>query len=271
MVEAKNIHKDSLSILLRMDSFSFMTVDQEGNITRYQLQELSQRGSNKKHIDSGHLLGWIEDHHLQAESFSNIQINIDHGAFTLVPKQLFDADRWHTYLASSISKDNVAFTPVEQMQCVYSLPLELRQTLSVQFPSAIVRHLSESLYLYMNHDVSQEPTIYFVEKNGFAYLMAYKQQRMTILNRYAVGNWRDALYYMLLITKQLELQAEDVLYKLSANAILIKALHKQLTDRGMQCEVIDWKNGWRLPTEVVDSMQLFDLYCVHYADHFRTI
>ncbi|MDH3244708.1 MAG: DUF3822 family protein [Saprospiraceae bacterium] len=261
---------NELSILIRMDSFSFMIIDQSNIVSVFEEVPFKVKNHRFQHIDPVELLSIVQNNNLRHNRFEKVNISIDHQTFTYLPKELYEPESWFDYLnfvSTSVRKDDVVASDVDGMVCLYTYPLPVRKLLSTLYPTTQVRHLSESLFSFLMDEVGEDMTIFVLIHRSDEYLLVFEAGKLTLINRYYAPTSKDRLYYLLLTCKHRSLNPRKVYVKLTGTDDAVHELNDDLQQYFIHVHQIDWKNGWRLPLTVRNPMDLFEFYCIHHADH----
>ncbi len=262
---------NELSILLRMDSFAFMIIDQSNIVSVFEHIPFKSATRHFRYIDPVEILSIVQNNNLRYNRFEKVHISIDHDTFTFVPSDLYDQGGWFDYLnfvSAGVRKDDVVNSPVRNDRvCVYAYPLAIRKLLSTLYPTTQVHHLSESLAAFLQGEISSDSTLFCLVHGDAVYIIVFEHNYITLLNRYHAPGDQDKLYYILLACKHRRLNPRKVYVKLTGTRGPVVDLKASLEKYFIHVHMIDWKNGWRLPLSVKNPMDLFEFYCMHHANH----
>ncbi len=258
-----------------MDSFAFVIIDDANIVSTYKSVPFQTKYHHFKNVDPVEILAIIQGNNLRSNRFEKVNISLDHEAFTYVPANAYDPTSWLDYLAfvsSGVKKDDVAASRKrDDMVCVYTFPLPIRKLFSTLYPTSQVSHLTESLIGFLQAEVGQDPTIFVLMHGEDAYVIIFEDHSMTLINRYHAPTAKDRLYYILLACKHRRLNPRKVNIKISGDQDDSHELQEELRKFFIHVTAIEWRNGWRLPLSVKDPLELFEFYCMHHADHRRTV
>lgn len=264
---------NELSILIRMDSFSFMIIDQSNIVSVYETIPFKTEYDHFRYIDPIEILSIVQSNNLRHTRFEKVHISVDHDAYTYVPGDLYEQSAWYEYLSfvsTGISKDDVASTKTEgEVYCVYAYPLPIRKLLSTLYPTSQVHHLSESMTAFLKREVSEDPTLFSIAHGNSQHLMVFENKHLTLINTYHAPTADDQLYYILTACKHRNLNLRKANLRVTGDEGLVQDLKEDLSKYFIHIASIDWKNGWRLPLSVKNPMELFEFYCMHHANHWR--
>ncbi|NND08437.1 MAG: DUF3822 family protein [Saprospiraceae bacterium] len=266
---------NELSILLRMDSFAFMIIDQSNIVSVFERIPFKTPQRNFRYIDPVELLSIVQNNNLRYTRFEKVHISIDHSLFTYVPAELYDQDGWFDYLnfvAAGVTKDDVVNSamPAEKV-CIYTYPLGVRKLMSTLYPTTQVQHLSESLAVFLGREVSDDPTLFYLVHGDAGYIFVFENKELTLVNRYHAPSVKDRLYYILLTCKHRRLNPRKAYIKITGTRDAVDGLQTELEKYFIHIQQINWKNGWRLPLSVKNPMELFEFYCIHHANNWRNV
>ncbi len=275
MEEIQTDTPNELSILIRMDSFSFMIIDQSNIVSVYESIPFKTVNHHFRYIDPVEILSIVQNNNLRYTRFEEVHISIDHDTFTYVPGALYDQGGWFNYInfvAAGVKKDDVVNSPVPaDMVCVYTYPLNIRKLISTLYPTTQVQHLSESLASFLGREVGDDPTLFFLIHGDAGYIFVFENKELTLVNRYHAPTTKDRLYYILLTCKHRRLNPRKVYIKITGSKGPVADLQQVLAKYFIHIQQIDWKNGWRLPLSVKNPMELFEFYCMHHANNRRKV
>jgi len=266
---------NELSILIRMDSFAFMIIDQSNIVSVFERIPFKTKHHNFRYIDPVEILSIVQNNNLRYTRFKKVHISVDHSIFTYVPFELYEQGGWFDYLnfvAAGINKDDVvnSTTPADKV-CIYTYPLDIRKLLSTLYPTTQVQHLSESLVAFLGREVSEDPTLFFLVHGEAGYVFVFENKELTLVNRYHAPTGKDRLYYILLTCKHRRLNPRKVNIKITGTKEAVDELQTDLAKYFIHIQLINWKNGWRLPLSVKNPMELFEFYCIHHANSWREV
>ncbi len=261
-----------LSILLRLDSFAFMART-NSEVTQFEQIPWKAKPGDIQHLPLQELIALVDQHDLAKVAQKHVQVNVDHSQFTLVPKKLFDRSRWWVYLQSifpALTRDDICFMQTDDLVVVYAYPLALRRVLSTLLPHSIVRPFVTSILGYLSGSASKTlPALYSVHSGGQLYLLTFLDGKIKLLNRYPATSAADVIYYILLVSDQMDLDLLKTTLKMAASKSVAKEVQSVLGANFRDFQMIDWLNGWRLPLHVNNPAEVFELYCMQHAHHSR--
>jgi len=251
-----------------MDSFAFMTLDQS-EITQFVQVPWKSNPGSIKHLPLQELIALIDRFGLSKHGLENVEVNLE-GHSTIVPAALFDPAQWWIYLQQlhpELRRDDICYLRYDQMVIVYAYPLGLRRVLSTMLPESLVRPFVASMLGFFDRASGGGDKLSAVHSNGQLFLLMQSQGQRRLVNRYTATTTADVVYYALLAADQLGLEPSSTSFRFAGSKPIVKEVRNLLAAHFLHFEVIDWVNGWRLPTNVIDPIEIFDLYCVQHENN----
>lgn len=214
----------NLSIRITADGFSFMLKQEDG-------KTLLQRKTDCLPTELPERIRQEAlSQNLAKRPFMNVQTILHTPFVHLVPTELYrEEDRWK-WLAfghdTQITKQSLHTDslPVYNCHTIYSIPTATEQTLQELFPNARYFHILSYLLL---HNENQQPAtrLHAYQEPHALNVVAIKNNRLLLANRYPTQNDTDAAYWLLNIVEQLELQiSDDAIYLQPESATGLKNL-----------------------------------------------
>ncbi len=131
--------------------------------------------------------------------------------FTLIPKELFDNNTFTNVLSDMFELDNnnlnIKYVFIEQFNAymVYAIDKTICNKMTVDkelYPLALyfidnVKNINGYNKVILNID----------KKNNITHIVIAQDKELKLINTYSTGNFKDALYYLFLALKNLQINA----------------------------------------------------------------
>ena len=209
-------HKQTLSrlsILLGMDSFTYMITDDRRSVLA--LKQYDFGGQVRNPIDLGRKLQpLLVEEELFNQSFQKVSIAVDTANFTLVPEELYHETGKEAILREvatladneEVTADTLGFMPI---RLVYPIDKGIRFLLQLQFPESRIYH-SFSSFLAVARQVTIQEGIagryLFVNvRENTLQILLFDGEQLLLANNYPYRGKDDFMYFVFLIFDQFKL------------------------------------------------------------------
>ena len=212
-----NITSNSLSILFSSDGFSLYIHDENNQLISSKTVEFELL---KQTIDELHyMLDNIRELKL---SYKSIRIIYETNQYTLIPHKLFDIDsiRHFLYLQHPDSKkfENFAYNHLLawDIYIAFAVPNNLYEVLAKIFPEIELQH---HIYCFINDKVPLQKlsSIFVIDRNDMIDVIAIEKGTFQLVNSYKYASPETALYYILKVYEQLQLDVDQCVTFLNTN------------------------------------------------------
>ena len=213
LLNIDNISLYELNIFVSPYEFGFSIMDTNENqclrLESMVFKEMYESGKNDQMI-----LDIFQDNHLLPAAFwKKINVFVSNRCYTMVPNDLFTEDIAHKFLEL-----NTSYTPQTHhlnifdkgdYKLIYGYKKELGTLLKKIYPNRDV-----SIYANVINLIKDKPEeshiVYLYQDNSFLTIVAYKNYNFEFCNTFLYKNSDDALYYTLLVYKELNFNTEEV-------------------------------------------------------------
>lgn len=187
------------------------------------ITELTFDSAIKDYRDlNNYLVQFLNDNHLTHQSFHTIYINWIGNHFTLLPTSFYDADKARDLLEFNIGKnsDEVILTnEMEEIKLIYSLPVEIKNTLDKLFPNHNLKHIGYStVKLFFNHFQLKNADLFLNIHKGQIEVAIKKDKKPMLYNVFNTLSDEDILYYLLFTIEQYNLNPLTLKVAIAANS-----------------------------------------------------
>lgn len=218
-----NISKQSkyntLSIRLSTDGFSFSIRNNEsGNsclVQSWPINEQQPLTVNLKNL--------LESDIITKQSYQKVYILIADSRYTLIPEQLHDPSNIRNifYLSypketeeiilSNYLKGNKAYVIFSTEQTTYDLLQQSFQNFEIK------SHISPICEYLSAQDLTENEKMYVIFHQESFDVFCWKENRLTLVNSFIYKQKANAIYYILYIWKQLDLNQQKAILYLAGN------------------------------------------------------
>lgn len=203
---------NKLSILIGMDSFSYVVSDPEKGLFWY--RSFSLRGAGPAPAIPGLeklLRGEVA---LQKQyAFTSVAYHMPH--FTVIPDRLYRAEDQRAYMEhlTPLSGDDLLETddlPSARAHLVYRLPAAYQQLVQQLLPHHRTTHLSSLFLSYFDNLLfsGSEDQLYLYISGQLLYALYFREGKFVFHNTFSFRASKDCLYYVLLVFDQFHLDQE---------------------------------------------------------------
>lgn len=206
----ENSFENILSIQLGLNGFSFSVRTESGHLLV--VKQLETNISNDNLLPR-HFEDWCNEEELLRLPYREKIIYYIGKRFSLVPEQLATETlngEIRKLLISARTDEEYAENWIDEIKAklLFMLPQHLDKALQERFGEYRIRHLVHKLIelpaanAHRNHML-----LYFDEKSLFVLLR--KNGKLSLCNVYQIHHQNDAVYYILAISRQLQVDAKD--------------------------------------------------------------
>ncbi len=205
-----------LSILLGVDSFTYLILDSDRLARAYRSYDLDDRS---EHWPMALQRLTTADELLHQINFRRIHIGWMAGRTTLVPDRLFSANHRRAYLEQLTElgiEDRIWSVPIEslQLQLVYALNNGNFDAAERRFMPSVHHHLAakllDSWQDYYRDRALLGGAVFALVRDRKLLLAGMTEGRLQFFNTFAYQDANDALYYLLLAYEQSGFDAHEV-------------------------------------------------------------
>lgn len=205
-----------LSILLRVDSFTYMVIDGQQQILVLK-DYYFQINNGQKTIAAKTYQGIVEEDKLLGLPYRNCRMGIAGPAFTLIPNRLFKSAEKEAYLRQLIRPESGVQARVDDLTLfsaknVYTLDQDILDISMRHFPGCRIFHYNTvllcGLYQIAANKRGRNLFINLHEKK-FSIIL-FDGSELLFINSFAFQSSKDFIYYVLLVYDQFELKSESV-------------------------------------------------------------
>jgi hypothetical protein len=217
-----------LSILIGMDSFDYMVLDEQRQVRALRAHALGGGGARLAAVQAVHQA----DAFLH-QSFKRIRVGVASPKNTLVPERLFDETEKEAYLRQVVeleAADSVQVDPLPSLSLrqVYALPRALVDFVRQAFPAAQLVHQTTALLQgYQAAVPASGHTVIAHLRGNWMYLAVFEGGQLVFANSFSFKTAKDFIYYLLLIYQQLELNPEEQPLGFSGQLLENSEIHRE--------------------------------------------
>lgn len=201
-----------LSILVGMDSFAYMVVDDRDNIRVIREYDFDKHIPRDRWLDQTLTTDkWLQPVYKEA------RIAIDDPRVALSPKRLFKEEDKRTYLAQLSDSVNAA-TEVRSEEVdpfgivvVYSMHSETRIRLQKSVSNPIWSHLNICLLKALQQHAGGQPGfhLWVMVRDKELKIFAFDRSALHFMNAFPFLSAHDFLYYMMMVCQQIGVKPAD--------------------------------------------------------------
>ncbi|MCB9080391.1 MAG: DUF3822 family protein [Lewinellaceae bacterium] len=223
-----------LSILIGMDSFSYVIVDNQQQLLVFRSFSQPQEGR----LHRFHMTNWqtvfTESDHLR-QTFREVRVAIDLPQIALVPGSLYKPEAKQAYLqgiASLPTASNIKSDSVASMDsfAVYAVPGALEAMLDHYLPGRQQWHLYTALIPHLQQRTAKTGTAVFAKISSHKInLFVFQHGQLTFANAFPCVTGTDHLYYILAVMEQFSLNPKEVPVQIFGHLLPDSAIFRQLS------------------------------------------
>lgn len=201
--------KLKLSILIGMDSFNYMVVDDSDRILMYKSLGLSQPVSSHSYSEFEH---FFRSDAVLNRTFESSVITTCSSYYTLVPKKLFKKEAADSYLqqVTDLAQRYVIKSDQssnEEATCVFGLHHFLDEWFEERFPKARITHMIPQLIrLAKRHNSTAQNRLYLYLTGHRLGVVLWKDGQLHYSNIFTVYDEAQLVYYIGLVFNQFNIQ-----------------------------------------------------------------
>ena len=205
--------KQKLSILIGVDSFDYIIMDEHNQINVFKSYDLKQSISSNSYTE---FEDFFRSDRLLNRSYQKCSITTCGPFYTLVPRKLFKAEAASEYLLQ-VSQLNGKYTPQvdtapsDALVNVFGLHSFLQEWCKNRFPNGAHTHLITALLRYAQQDLQKEQAnrLYFYRTGNLMAVVLIKSHRLHFSNIFEVRSGNELAYYLGLIFNQFSVSQLD--------------------------------------------------------------
>lgn len=251
-----------------MDRFSFLVSDPQQNVL------LLRSHSIAPHVKSLELLGdhlknlYIKDEILK-QTYRSVKIGLLNQKNTLVPSDLFVADKKEVYLKNIIpdlQEGSTFFDPLKPLGIVnlYSVNNQFINQLYGYFPNAKIHHSVTSLIMGYRK-IAENRTghqIFLNVRQGLMQISLFDNKELLFCNAFSYESSQDFIYYVMLVFDQFQLKPEGNTVHISGQIIKDSEIYHLLFRYIRHIEMVPFPHYYRMGEKGngVSNYQYFDLF-----------
>lgn len=203
-----------LSIQVSLDGFSFAILDiPKGKYTVLKSFNFFLKRPRLLFMKIRDL--WVQEEYLNLK-YKSVEIIYASDIFTLVPQAFYQNGYAEKYLGFNHEVEkgyNIEKTlfPKAEAWCIYTIPDNLKEFLSLKFPKATIRHNLFPLVeraLKENRNYTERKQVHLNFFKSCFELVAISGNRLLLCNQYNYSGDSDVLYYVLCVFDQLKLSQD---------------------------------------------------------------
>ena len=201
----RDVQESKLSILIGMDSFSYIIQHPERGLHRFRFVQVDEaKGDNIQKLDYA-----LRGEAALQRQFQEVRVAFLTHLFTAVPDRLYKLGENRAYLEhiGPLQDDDLALTddlmPVKAHQ-IYQVPERLIQVLQQILPPHRQRHWST---LFINHFGNQHFSgsghqLYLYILGNKLHVVLFREGELEFQNAFSFQSSKDCLYYTMLVYDQ---------------------------------------------------------------------
>jgi hypothetical protein len=198
-----------LSILIGMDSFDYMVLDEQRQVLALRSHALGAGGR------SAAARAIFQGDAMLQQPYRRIGVGVAGPKSALVPERLFDEGEKEAYLRQVVELEaadsvRVDFLTSLSLCQVYALPRGLEDFVRQAFPTAQLAHQSTALLqAYLAAAPEAGHTVIAHLRGNWMYLAVFDGGQLVFANSFGFKAAKDFIYYLLLVYQQLDLNPEE--------------------------------------------------------------
>jgi len=230
---AKNTSLYNLSVLIGADRFSYAITSNDNQLLAlksFTFETDKNQGSFQKEIQDI----FIEDTTL-SRPYNKIRVGLSNQVTTLVPDQLFDADKTNVYLEAQtdqLIRKTIQTNPIASLGAknIYAYDKEALMLVKGYLPNAQFFHASSALIEGALRSGPNEGSskIYLNIHSNIVQIVLMNGSKLIFSNNFSFLSEKDLLYYVMLVFDQFKLSPKEVTISLSGHVIKDSEIYKSL-------------------------------------------
>lgn len=257
-----------LSILVGMDRFSFLVSDPQQNILLLRSYAFTPQIPGMDQLSTALKDIYIKDELLK-QPYRTVKVGILNQRNTLVPSDLFTADRKEVYLRNvvqNINDDTLNFDTLKPLGMVnlYAANTDFINQIYGYFPNARIHHAATSLILGYRK-IAENRTgrqICLNVRQGLLQISLFDNKELLFFNSFIYQSSQDFIYYVMLVFDQFQLKPEGNTVHISGQIIQDSEIYHLLFRYIRHLEMMPAPDYYKLGAKgsEIKDYQYFDLF-----------
>lgn len=202
-----------LNLFISSHEFGFSVIDPvEKQCLRLEylaFKEAFVPGKNNQMI-----LEIFQDNHLLPAAFwKNINVFVSNKCYTFVPNELFSEDSIGSYLEFNTEYNATDYDcwyySKDTFKIIFGYDKKIKELLNKIYPNRNVNFVSNIVNLVKDQSLEKN-IVHLSQDNSQITIVAYKNHRFEYCNTFNYNNTDDALYFILLVYRELNFSTEEI-------------------------------------------------------------
>ncbi|MEM8524728.1 MAG: DUF3822 family protein [Bacteroidota bacterium] len=263
----KSANKYELSILIGVDSFLYLVLNQQRHLLL--LKEYSLEAQNS--LQGERILKLFDEDRLLKLPYAAVKVAFLGQKQIFVPNRLYHPDQKRIYLShvAGLSVSEVVKSDdlsLLRAQNIYATDRAVQNLMQQMYPRAKFFHSTSALYLgYRQHCESGKGNVFLNIRDQYLQLFFFQDRELLYSNAFQVENADDLVYYVMMLFQQFNLPGKTQKVQVTGDFIENSEEHRTLSRYVKQIYAIKELNDLQSSEATrrqLDTHTFFDLLSV---------
>ncbi len=252
---SKRTHQYKLSILVGIDSFCYLVLNQENKSLLFkQFSGISTPDFSRLQGEQIHDIFNMDK--LLKLDYGEVKLAFSDRKQVFVPNRIYNPAHKATYLkhvATTRASDQIYTNDITPLhaQNVFSVDHATLNFLQQMFPDMQCLHVSSALYLsFLEQTDANESRLFLCLRDNSLYLFLFQGRELIFSNNFHCQSSSDFIYYVMLVFNQFNLDVQRQVVLVSGNFVENGEYHKALSQYVQYIYPVDKPNFIRFAESI---------------------